>query len=85
MTRTLLRRVSKRLNRRNCVTGGFLLLLVVVTSLMVPPLNAAPLPQVPGLYDPVARSTRCSDSWPCALYRFDFSAGAHGVVRGRQI
>ena len=36
------------------VPGAFVLLLVVATSLMVPPLNAAPEPQAPGLYDPVA-------------------------------
>ena len=49
---------QKRLNGllQNRVPSAFVLLLVVATSLMVPPLNAAPQPQPPGLYDPVADS-----------------------------
>src|ERR1700733_14401611 len=39
---------------QNHAPGAFVLLLLVATSLMVPPLNAAPEPQPPGLYDPVA-------------------------------
>src|SRR5580704_7283972 len=53
---------QKRLNRliQNRLRAAFVLLLVVATSLMVPPLSAeepltpAPEPQPPDLYDPVA-------------------------------
>ena len=45
--------MQKRLIQ-NPLPGAFVWLLVLATSLMVPPLNAAPEPQLPGQYDPVA-------------------------------
>jgi alpha-glucosidase (family GH31 glycosyl hydrolase) len=59
MTHAMLLRapnMQKRLNSliQNRVPAAFVLLLVVVPFLTVPPLNAAPEPQPPGLYDPVA-------------------------------
>ena len=56
MIHTLLPRAPKRLRGplQNRVPAAFVLLLVLATSLMVRPLNAAPEPQPPGLYDPIA-------------------------------